>query len=57
MVIIVDTVANIVWVGYLFCAFKASFNYYQKLLDILSHPLPQRELSLYNIIQLEAITS
>ena len=37
MVVIVDIVANIVWVGYLFCAFKASFNYYQKLLDIHHH--------------------
>ena len=34
MVVIVDIVANIVWVGYLFCAFKASFNFYQKPLDI-----------------------
>ena len=34
MVDIVDSIFNIVWVGYLFCAFKASFNYYQKPLDI-----------------------
>ena len=33
MVVIVDNIFNIVWVGYLFCAFKASFNYYQKPLD------------------------
>ena len=30
MVDIVDSIFNIVWVGYLFCAFKASFNYFQK---------------------------
>ena len=35
MVVIVDTVANIVWVGYLFCAFKASFNFHQK--PLVSH--------------------
>ena len=34
MVDIVDNIFNIVWVGYLFYAFKASSNYYQKLLDI-----------------------
>ena len=34
MVDIVDSMFNIAWVGYLFCAFKASFNFYQKLLDI-----------------------
>ena len=34
MVVIVDILANIVWVGYLFCAFKASFNFYQKPLVI-----------------------
>ena len=37
MVVIVDIVANIVWVGYLFCAFKASFNFYQK--PLVSHHL------------------
>ena len=35
MVVIVDIMANIVWVGYLFCAFKASFNFYQK--PLVSH--------------------
>ena len=34
MAVIVDIVANIVWAGYLFCAFKASFNFYQKPLVI-----------------------
>ena len=37
MVVIVDIVANIVWVGYLFCAFKASSNFYQK--PLVSHHL------------------
>ena len=32
MVVIVDILANSVWVGYLFYAFKASSNSYQKLL-------------------------
>ena len=49
MVVIVDIVANIVWVGYLFCAFKASFNFYQKHLDI-HHIYYNKITIIYNII-------
>ena len=44
MVVIVDILANSVWVGYLFYAFKASFNYYQKLL--VSHHIYYIKLNL-----------
>ena len=44
MVVIVDIMANIVWVGYLFCAFKASFNYYQK--SLVSHHLYHIKINL-----------
>ena len=37
MVVIVDILANIVWVGYVFCAFKASF---QLLPEALCHSSP-----------------
>ena len=44
MVVIVDTLANSVWVGYLFYAFKASFNSYRKLL--VSHHIYYIKLNL-----------
>ena len=44
MVVIVDIMANIVWVGYLFCAFKASFNFYQK--PLVSHHLYHIKINL-----------
>ena len=44
MVVIVDILANSVWVGYLFYAFKASFNYYQKLW--VSHHIYYNKLNL-----------
>ena len=54
MVVIVDILANSVWVGYLFYAFKASFNYYQKLL--VSHHIYYIKLNLaYTFMFIESL--
>ena len=54
MVVIVDMIANIVWVGYPFCAFKASFNFYPKLL--VSHHLYNIKINLVHYLSLSEIS-